>query len=234
VNTLPSRPRRKRFRSSSCWPHLLRRVWHPRRRSTHHRAELRWQSVPRRRLRVPPQRQARRRRLFQNYFIPAAKARVPKNLLRQNQYGGVFSGPVTIPKLYKARIEPSSCSITRLTRFASPIRLERRSSLPTHSARRSQRPAQPAQRHRAALPAIQVIDPFTGAPFGNNQIPARAFPDRQKLLQFFPAAQVALPTPSAASTISASAAPPSTTISAMSASTPDFGEGQAVRALCLR
>jgi hypothetical protein len=36
---------------------------------------------------------------FQNYFTPAGKALVPKNLLRQNQYGGVFSGPVTIPKI---------------------------------------------------------------------------------------------------------------------------------------
>jgi hypothetical protein len=48
----------------------------------------------------------------------------------------------------------------------------------------------------AALPAIQVIDPFTGAPFPNNQIPqARISPIAKNLLQFFPAAQIVSPDP---------------------------------------
>ena len=35
---------------------------------------------------------------FQNYFNSATAARRPKDKLRQNQYGGVWTGPVLIPK----------------------------------------------------------------------------------------------------------------------------------------
>src|SRR5215469_3668558 len=48
----------------------------------------------------------------------------------------------------------------------------------------------------AALPPIQIIDPFSGTPFPNNQIPAsRISPIAKNLFQFFPAAQVPLPDP---------------------------------------
>ena len=40
---------------------------------------------------------------FQNYFNAPGAARRPKDELRQNQYGGVFSGPVWIPKVYNGR-----------------------------------------------------------------------------------------------------------------------------------
>ena len=40
---------------------------------------------------------------FNNYFNAPGSARRPKDELRQNQYGGVFSGPVWIPKIYNGR-----------------------------------------------------------------------------------------------------------------------------------
>ena len=40
---------------------------------------------------------------FQNYFTPPGAAHKPKNLLRQNQYGGVFSGPIIVPKIYNGK-----------------------------------------------------------------------------------------------------------------------------------
>jgi hypothetical protein len=40
---------------------------------------------------------------FQNYFLNPGQARFKKPSLRQNQFGGTFSGPVTIPKLYSGK-----------------------------------------------------------------------------------------------------------------------------------
>lgn len=40
---------------------------------------------------------------FQNYFLNPGQARFKKPALRQNQFGGTFSGPVTIPKLYNGK-----------------------------------------------------------------------------------------------------------------------------------
>ncbi|MBA3716441.1 MAG: carboxypeptidase regulatory-like domain-containing protein, partial [Pyrinomonadaceae bacterium] len=40
---------------------------------------------------------------FQNYFTPPSAPRLKKDSLRQNQFGGVLTGPVLIPKLYNGR-----------------------------------------------------------------------------------------------------------------------------------
>ena len=134
---------------------------------------------------------------FQNYFIPAGKARVPKNLLRQNQYGGVFSGPVTIPKIYKGKDRTFFMFDYEAHKIRQPNQAGT-ALVPSDAFRQGDLSALLNRRSAtgAALPAIQVIDPFTGAPFANNQIPAsRISPIAKNLLQFFPAAQVALPDP---------------------------------------
>ena len=40
---------------------------------------------------------------FQNYFNPPGSTPTPKNLLRQNQYGFLLTGPILIPKIYSGK-----------------------------------------------------------------------------------------------------------------------------------
>ena len=48
---------------------------------------------------------------FQNYFNAPGAARRKKDGLRQNQYGGVLSRPIIIPKLYNGKDKTFLCSI---------------------------------------------------------------------------------------------------------------------------
>jgi hypothetical protein len=47
---------------------------------------------------------------FQNYFNAPGAARSKKESLRQNNFGGVLTGPIWIPKSTTATTRPSSCS----------------------------------------------------------------------------------------------------------------------------
>ena len=134
---------------------------------------------------------------FQNYFTPAGKALVPKNLLRQNQYGGVFSGPLTIPKVYHGKDRTFFMFDYEAHKLRQPNQAGT-SNVPTPAFLQGDLSAL-LNRHSATgapLPPIQVIDPFTGDPFPSNQIPAsRISPIARNLFQFFPAAQITTPDP---------------------------------------
>ncbi len=82
---------------------------------------------------------------FQNYFTPAGKALVPKNQLRQNQYGGVFTGPLTIPKIYNAKDRTFFMFDYEAHKIRQPNQAGT-SNVPTQAflAWRSQRSAEPA------------------------------------------------------------------------------------------
>lgn len=128
---------------------------------------------------------------FQNYFnAPGAKLN-PKNRLRQNQFGGVLGGPISIPKLYngkdktffmvdyeqKRRRQPGGASAINVPSLA--FRQGDLSAL----LNRTDANGKP-------LPAIQVVDPITGAPFPGNIIPAsRIQPAAIALLKFYPEPQ---------------------------------------------
>lgn len=134
---------------------------------------------------------------FQNYFTPPGKALVPKNLLRQNQYGGVFSGPLTIPKVYNGKDRTFFMFDYEAHKVRQPNQAGQ-ANVPTAAFESGDLSALLNRRSTtgAALPSIQVIDPFTGAPFANNQIPAsRISPIAKNLFQFWPAAQFASPDP---------------------------------------
>jgi hypothetical protein len=133
---------------------------------------------------------------FQNYFNPPNR-RIPKNLLRQNQYGGVLSGPLTIPKIYNAKDRTFFMFDYEAHKVRQPNQTGQ-SNVPTAAFRQGDLSALLDRRNTAgvAQPAIQVIDPFTGTPFPNNQIPAsRISPIARNLLPFFPAAQIPTPDP---------------------------------------
>ena len=110
-----------------------------------------------------------------------------------------------------------SCSTTRRTRSASPIR-SAESTVPTAAFENGDFSAL-LHRHDAngsPLPAIQIIDPITGAPFANDIIPPRGFLRSPRTCSSSSRRRSSPPpTRSAASTISASAAPRSTTTSAI-------------------
>lgn len=158
---------------------------------------------------------------FQNYFTPPGKALVPKNQLRQNQYGGVFSGPLTIPKVYNGKDRTFFMFDYEAHKIRQPNQAGT-SNVPTPAFLQGDLSAL-LNRHSttgAALPAIQIIDPFTGAPFANNQIPASRISRSPKTCSRSSQRRKSPhQTPLAASTISASAAPRSTTTSATFAST---------------
>ena len=134
---------------------------------------------------------------FQNYFTPPGKPLVPKNLLRQNQYGGVLSGPLSIPKVYKGKDRTFFMFDYEVHKVRQPNQAGT-ANVPSAAFRVGDLSAL-LNRHSntgATLPPIQVIDPFTGMPFANNQIPsAQISPIAKNLLQFFPAAQITNPDP---------------------------------------
>lgn len=129
---------------------------------------------------------------FQNYFNAPGAAPKPKNQLRQNQFGGVFSGPIWIPKIYNGK---------NRTFFMFDYEGRRRrqpggtgtANVPTDAFRSGDFSALLNRRDNtsgAALPAIQIFDPITGTPFAGNIIPAdRIQPAAKALSALWPAAQ---------------------------------------------
>ncbi len=120
---------------------------------------------------------------FQNYFNTTS-TRIKKDSLRQNNFGGVFSGPVMIPKLYDGHNK--TFFMTNYER-----RLRRQGGL-------AQSANHPSTAFRngdfsalLALPTpIKIVDPLTGVEFLNNMIPANRISSAAKeLIKFWPEPQ---------------------------------------------
>ena len=120
---------------------------------------------------------------FQNYFNTTS-TRIKKDSLRQNNFGGVLSGPVMIPKLYDGHNK--TFFMTNYER-----RLRRQGGL-------AQSANHPSTAFRngdfsalLALPTpIKIVDPLTGVEFLNNMIPANRISNSAKeLMKFWPEPQ---------------------------------------------
>ncbi|HYM13257.1 MAG TPA: TonB-dependent receptor, partial [Bryobacterales bacterium] len=134
---------------------------------------------------------------FQNYFNPPGAAAKPKNQLRQNEYGGVFSGPVVIPKLYNGKDRTFFMFDYEAHKIRQPNQIGT-ANQPSQAFENGDLSAL-LNRHTpagASLPAIQIIDPITGTPFANDQIPSsRISPIAKNLFPFWPAPQGLNPDP---------------------------------------
>ena len=128
---------------------------------------------------------------FQNYFNAPGAARRPKDELRQNQYGGVFSGPVWIPKIYNGRDKTFFMFDYEARKRRQPGGVGT-ANVPSAAFREGDLSAllNRFDTNGRPLPAIQVVDPLTATPFPGNIIPAaRISPIAKSLMSFWPQAQ---------------------------------------------
>lgn len=134
---------------------------------------------------------------FQNYFNAPGSPRRAKDGLRQNQFGGVISGPFRFPGLYNGRERT-------FFMFAYEARLRREpdgitaANHPPLPFREGNLGALLNRRDSAGrpLPALQVVDPLSGRPFAANIIPAsRISPAARALLNFWPQPDSVSPDP---------------------------------------
>ena len=134
---------------------------------------------------------------FTNYFNAPGAARRAKDGLRQNQFGGVFSGPVIIPKVYNGK-DKTFFMFDYERRIKKEPGQVGTGNVPTDAFRTGDLSALLNRRDAAGnvLPAVQIVDPLTGTPFANNQIPAnRISPAAKSLMAFIPTAQRINPDP---------------------------------------
>jgi hypothetical protein len=132
---------------------------------------------------------------FQNYFNTGA--RLPKQGIRQNQFGGLIGGPVLIPKLYNGKnrtfwLFNYEGRRRRLPGAASAA------LVPSEAFRTGDFSALLNRRSAtgAALPPVQIIDPLNGSPFPGNIIPTnRISAAARNLNSFWERPQVVLPDP---------------------------------------
>jgi hypothetical protein len=127
---------------------------------------------------------------FQNYFNTTG-TRIKKDSLRQNNFGGVLTGPVMIPKLYDGHNKTFF-----MTNYERRLRrqggLSQAANHPTTAFRRGDFSALLNRKdaNGNALPSITVLDPITGTPFAGNIIPdSRISPAAKAFLQFWPEPQ---------------------------------------------
>jgi hypothetical protein len=134
---------------------------------------------------------------FNNYFTAPGDERNPKNQLRQNQYGGVFSGPILIPKVYNGKDRTFFMFDYEARKHREPGQLQS-ATHPPLAFRTGDLSALLNRRDSSgkALPAVQILDPLTGQPFANNIIPASRISAAAKgLIPFWPAPQRTLADP---------------------------------------
>ena len=121
---------------------------------------------------------------FQNYFNAAGAARSKKDSLRQNNFGGVLTGPLWIPKIYDGHNK---------TFFMFNYEAKRR-----RQGGIAQTANHPPTAFRngdfsslLALPTpIKIVDPLTGTEFAGNIIPANRISNSAKeLMKFWPEPQ---------------------------------------------
>ncbi len=125
---------------------------------------------------------------FQNYFNTSS-TRLPKQGIRQNQFGGMLSGPVFLPKIYNGKDK---------TFFMFNYEGRRR-SLPGAA----ESALVPSERMRAGdfgELSTAIVDPLTSStnpvPFANNRIPdSRITTGARNLMNFWEKPQVVLPNP---------------------------------------
>jgi hypothetical protein len=121
---------------------------------------------------------------FQNYFNAPGAARSKKDSLRQNNFGGVLTGPLWIPKIYDGHNK---------TFFMFNYEARRR-----RGGNIAQTANHPPTAFRngdfsslLSLPTpIQIVDPLTGTPFAGNIIPANRITNSAKeIMKFWPEPQ---------------------------------------------
>ncbi len=121
---------------------------------------------------------------FQNYFNAPGAARSKKDSLRQNNFGGVLTGPLWIPKIYDGHNK---------TFFMFNYEARRR-----RNGNIAQTANHPPLAFRngdfsslLSLPTpIRILDPVTGAEFAGNIIPANRITNVAKeLMKFWPEPQ---------------------------------------------
>lgn len=121
---------------------------------------------------------------FQNYFNAPGATRSKKNSLRQNNYGGVLTGPFAIPKVYNG---------TNKTFFMFNYEARKR-----RDGGLAQTANHPPTAFRngdfsslLGLPTpVRIVDPLTGDPFAGNIIPTNRISTAAKeLMKFWPEPQ---------------------------------------------
>jgi hypothetical protein len=124
---------------------------------------------------------------FQNYFNSATAARKPKDKLRQNQFGGVWTGPVWIPKLYNGK-DKTFFMVNYEHRTKRQPGITGTANVPTEAMKNGDLSAF-LNRPNAAQ-NVAITDPLTGTPFAGNIIPpTRISPTAKALMPFFPVSQ---------------------------------------------
>lgn len=127
---------------------------------------------------------------FQNYFLTPGQRRLPKQGIRQNQFGAVLGGPVVIPKLYNGRDKTFFLFDFEGRRRRLPGSAES-ALVPSDEMRGGDF----SQLLRIPNP-VQIVDPLTGTPFPGNVIPAARITSTARALNsFWERPQVALANP---------------------------------------
>ena len=130
---------------------------------------------------------------FQNYFTPPGAPQSPKDSLEQNNFGGVLSGPLSIPKLYDGQ-NKTFFMVNYEGRRRSQGRLAQTANHPPEAFRRGDFSS------LLALPTpIVIADPLSADPcnlanrlgcFPGNMIPdSRIASSAKELMQFWPVPQ---------------------------------------------
>jgi len=128
---------------------------------------------------------------FQNYFNTSS-TRLPKQGIRQNQFGAVINGPVVLPKLYNGKDRTFFMFNYEGRRRRLPGAAAS-ALVPTEEFRNGDF----SQLLRVS-PAVQLVDPLTGTPFAGNIIPQSRISNTAKaLLPFWERPQVAVANPQA-------------------------------------
>ncbi len=121
---------------------------------------------------------------FQNYFNAAGATRSKKNSLRQNNFGGVLTGPVIIPKLYDGHNQ-TFFMVNYETRRRRDGGIAQTANLPPIAFRNGDFSS------LLALPTpIKIVDPLTGVEFAGNIIPTnRIAAPAKEFMKFWPEPQ---------------------------------------------
>ncbi len=118
---------------------------------------------------------------FQNYFNAPGATRSKKNSLRQNNFGGVLTGPLVIPKIYDGH-NKTFFMVNYEARRRRDGGLAQTANHPPTAFRNGDFSS------LLNLPTpIRIVDPLTGDPFNNNIIPANRITNAAKeLMKFWP------------------------------------------------
>jgi hypothetical protein len=127
---------------------------------------------------------------FQNYFNAAGQARSKKPSLRQNNFGGVLTGPFWIPKIYDGK-NKTFFMVNYEGRRRRDGGIAQTANHPPTAFRNGDFSS------LLGLPTpITIVDPLTGSPFAGNIIPAnRISTVAKELMKFWPEPQRVNPNP---------------------------------------